>query len=43
MVGGLLPSGGFGSFNIAVAFDVAFRFLRLLGSVLVFDSADHQR
>lgn len=42
MVNGLLPPGGFRSFNIAVAFNLALGFLRLLGSTLVFDIADHQ-
>ncbi|CAB0783394.1 hypothetical protein FRC0184_02245 [Corynebacterium diphtheriae] len=42
MVDGLFPPGGFRSFNIAVAFDGALRFLRSLGSALVLDVADHQ-
>lgn len=35
-------SGSFRPFNIAVAFDVTFRFLRSLVSALVLDDADHQ-
>ena len=42
LVDGLFPAGGLRAFNIAVGFDVAFCFLRSLGSALFFDVADHQ-
>ncbi|OIR46066.1 hypothetical protein BJP08_00180 [Corynebacterium sp. NML140438] len=38
MVDGLFPSIGLRSFNIAVALNVAFGFLRALGSTFVFDA-----